>query len=609
MSTNPLASPKETIAELLNTHRTNSASIVDTVRRSYARIAAAKDPAMFIALRPEADVVLEAQEIARSGERKGLLFGIPVAIKDNIDVAGLPTTAGCPAYAYQPAHDAASVARLRKAGAIVIGKTNLDQFATGLVGVRSPYGTPRNAINPNLVPGGSSSGSAVAVAHGIVPLALGTDTAGSGRVPAGLNNIVGLKPTYGLISTVGVVPACHSLDCVSIFALTADDALSVFDVLREPEHRPELTSTGLFPESLRLGVPCAADRRHFGDQHATAAFEVAIERAASLGWKTIEVELSACFEAAALLYDGPWVAERTIAVGDFIRANPEACHPVTRAIIESGWKYTAVDLFRGQIKLAALKARAMASLNELDALMVPTAPRACTTSELAADPFTPNAQLGTYTNFVNFFDMAGIAVPSVIDEIGRPAGVTFLGKAGQDAALANIGGRYHAVTSLELGALAGTQVPAMATRTHVANPMRIEIAVVGAHLSGMPLNHELVSLRGQLVGAVKTAPDYRMFALPGTAPPKPGMLRVGDGQGTAMEIEIWSLDAASFGRFVATVPAPLSIGSVRIADGRLIKGFLVEPEGVQGGRDVSRFGGWRSAQKALASEANDQHQT
>lgn len=605
MATGTGVTSQETIAELLAVHRTVPHAIADTVRRSYARIAAANDAAIFISLRPEAEVLEEAKSLARSGDRNGPLFGIPVAIKDNIDVAGLPTTAGCPAFAYSPAQDAPAVARLRRAGALVIGKTNLDQFATGLVGVRSPYGTPCNAINSDLVPGGSSSGSAVAVARGIVPLALGTDTAGSGRIPAGLNNIVGLKPTLGIVSTLGVVPACRSLDCVSIFALSVGDALCALDVLREPDKRTESGGSIQSSGAIRLGVPRTADRRHFGDASAEAGFDAAIARARSLGWRISEVDLTACFEAAALLYDGPWVAERTSAVGEFIRANPDACHPVTRAIIDTGWKYSAVDLFRGIEALEALKSRALAALAHVDVLMVPTAPTAYTTAEVAADPLTLNARLGTYTNFVNFFDMAGIAVPSAIDAVGRPSGVTFLGKAGQDVTLAEIGGRYHAATGLPLGAIAGTRVPTMIAEFSESKPARIEIAVVGAHLSGMPLNHELLSLSGQFVAAVKTAPDYRMFALQGSVPPKPGMLRVATGQGTSMEIEIWSLDPAAFGSFVAAVPVPLSIGSIRIADGRSIKGFLVEAESIQGARDISQFGGWRAAQHVLAAEKLD----
>jgi allophanate hydrolase len=603
MSKEPNIASPETVAELLAVHRADPDAIVETIRRAYARINAADDPALFIALRSEADVIAQARELALRGDKKAALFGIPVAIKDNIDVAGLPTTAGSPAYAYQPTQDAAAVTRLGKAGAIVIGKTNLDQFATGLVGVRSPYGTPRNAIHPDLVPGGSSSGSAVAVARGIVPLALGTDTAGSGRVPAGLNNIVGLKPTYGLVSTNGVVPACRSLDCVSIFALTAADALSALNVLREPTHRPELASSEPFPVALRLGIPRPADRQHFGDKHAAAAFDQAIARANTLDWKIVEVDLSACFEAARLLYDGPWVAERTTAVGEFIRNHPDACHPVTRAIVEGGWKYSAVDLFRGQERLALLKARAAVAMKDIDALMVPTAPTAYTTAELAAEPVSLNARLGTYTNFVNFFDMAGIAIPSTIDAAGRPVGVTFLGKAGQDEALAVIGGCYHAVTGLALGGIPGTHVPTMTKVRDEPTSGRIELAVVGAHLSGMPLNHELVALGAQLIGAAKTSSDYQLFALPGTVPPKPGMLRVAAGKGSAIDIEVWSLDPAAFGRFVAAVPSPLSIGSVRLPDGRSVKGFLVEAESIQGARDVSEFGGWRAAVKHLAQQS------
>jgi allophanate hydrolase len=554
---------------------------------------------MFISLRDEAAVQAEARRLEKRDGGSLPLYGVPVAVKDNIDVAGLPTTAACPAFAYTPDADATAVRGLREAGALIIGKTNLDQFATGLVGTRSPYGTPRNALRPDLVPGGSSSGSAVAVARGIVPLALGTDTAGSGRVPAGLNNIVGLKPSLGLISAKGVVPACRSLDCVSIFALTAEDAFAALSVIAGPDEGDAFSrcfpvgSLGALAPGLRIGVPRAADRIFLGDGEAEAAFTKAEEIVRGLRATVVDIDLTSLFETAALLYEGPWVAERTTAVGDFIAQHPGNVHPITRAIISQGTSKSAVDAFRGLHRLAELRAAASKVLAGLDALMVPTMPKPYTVEEIEADPIGANSRLGTYTNFVNLLDMAGIAVPVALTPDRMPYGVTLLGRAGRDAPLASLGAAIHAGTDLPLGAL-GIAQPPFRPAAAAMEPGEIAIAVVGAHLSGMPLNSELRNLSARFVEATRTAQDYRLFALGESKPRRPGLLRVAAGSGTAIELEVWALSAEAFGRFVAAVPAPLSIGSLRLEDGREVKGFLVEAEAIRGARDISSFGGWRA---------------
>jgi allophanate hydrolase len=589
----------QTVAQILEEHRARTSTPVDTVVRSLARIRAAGDGAVFISLRDEADVIAEARMLSANGNTNLPLYGVPVAIKDNIDVQGLPTTAGCPAYAYSPMRDATVVERLRRAGAIIIGKTNLDQFATGLVGVRSPYGIPRNPHNPKLIPGGSSSGSAVAVAAGLVPLALGTDTAGSGRIPAGINNIVGLKPSLGLLSNAGVVPACRSLDCVSVFALTTDDAWIALAAMAGPDDADAFTRSlplgrpGELAPALRLAVPRAADRQFFGDKRAKASFDAALKRVVKLGLTIIEIDLSPFLEAARLLYEGPWVAERYAAVGEFIDRYPKKVHPVTRKIITRGKKSSAADAFRAFYRLAELRAKTQTLLARVDALMVPTAPAAYTVAEIKADPIDLNSKLGTYTNFVNLLDLAGLAVPATFASDGTPFGVTFLAPAGHDALIASIGRRFHADTGLPLGALA-LPSPALTVLPASTAPDEIALAVVGAHLSGMPLNGELKNLGARFLEATTTTAEYRLYALADTKPRKPGLLRVANGDGAAIEVEIWALSKAGFGQFVAAVPPPLSIGSLRLADGRFVKGFLVESSVIANARDITKFGGWRA---------------
>jgi allophanate hydrolase len=589
----------ETVSEILLAHRTGAATPADTVARSFARIRAHGDPAVFISLRDEAAALAEARALMAAGAEGRPLYGVPVAIKDNIDVAGLPTTAACPAFAYRPGKDATVVARLRAAGAIVVGKTNLDQFATGLVGVRSPYGVPRNALKPDLIPGGSSSGSAVAVAAGLVPFALGTDTAGSGRVPAGLNNIVGLKPSLGLISTAGVVPACRSLDCVSIFALTTDDAWTALQAVAGPDaadpysRARALGTPGAFPDSLWLGVPPAGQRLFFGDHAAAAIYDAAIARAATLGAQIVEIDIEPFYETARLLYEGPWVAERYLVVKSLLASSPDAIHPVTRDVIIKGSKPSAADTFAAFYDLEELRRVRDVIFRSMDALLLPTAPTVYTIDQVLADPIQLNSRLGTYTNFVNLLDLCGLAVPAAMRPDGAPSGITLLAQAGQDALLASIGRVFHADTGLPPGALKRPQ-PALPAIAPAPATDEIAIAVVGAHLSGMPLNGELKDLGARLLEAISTAPDYRLYALAGSNPPKPGLLRVAAGKGAAIAVEVWALRTENFGRFVAAIPPPLSIGTVRLGDGRSVKGFLVEPEAVAGARDISGFGGWRA---------------
>ncbi|MBR0902843.1 allophanate hydrolase [Bradyrhizobium liaoningense] len=590
------AEQPETIAAIVAAHRAGTLTPAQTVARTYQRIRDRNDPAIFISLRDESDAVAEAERLAAKDAATLPLYGVPVAVKDNIDALGFPTTAACPAFSYTPAHDSTAVARLRAAGAIIIGKTNLDQFATGLVGVRSPYGIPRNSVRDDLIPGGSSSGSAVAVGAGLVPLSLGTDTAGSGRVPAMLNNIVGLKPSLGMISNTGLVPACRTLDCISVFALTVDDAALALSVVAGPDQadpfsrdRP-LQPITPFPQILRLGVPRNGQLIFFGDKTAEAAYADALTRWTALGADLIEFDLEPFYETARLLYEGPWVAERYLVIKDLLASAPDAIHPVTREITAAGARLTAADTFSALYRLQGLRKIAERTFADIDALVLPTAPTAYTTAQVLANPVELNSRLGTYTNFVNLLDLCGLAVPASMRADGIPFGITLLAPAGRDALLADIGRVFHADTKLSLGAKGVTHPPLAPLAAN--NGEEISIAVVGAHLSGMVLNGELTALNARLVEATRTAPDYKLYAL-NTTPPKPGMLRVAAGKGAAIELEIWSLSPSAFGKFVNAIPAPMAIGTVRLADGRSVKGFLVEPEVLGDARDITAYGGWR----------------
>jgi allophanate hydrolase len=587
----------ETIADIVSAHRAGTLTPAQTVARTYQRIRDHNDPAIFISLRDEQEAIAEAAALSSKDVAKLPLYGVPVAIKDNIDVAGLPTTAACPAFAYSPAHDSTAVARLRAAGAIVIGKTNLDQFATGLVGVRSPYGIPNNPMRGDLIPGGSSSGSAVAVSAGLVPLALGTDTAGSGRVPAMLNNIVGLKPSLGLISTSGVVPACRTLDCISIFSLTVDDAMTALQAIAALDgadpysHDRPLAQLSGFPAGLKLGTPRNGQLIFFGDKASEQAYADALKRWTSLGATLVEFDLEPFYETARLLYEGPWIAERYLVIRDLLASSPDAIHPVTREITLPGARISAADTFAALYRLQALRRIAERTFASLDAIVLPTAPTAYSTAQVLANPIEFNSRLGTYTNFVNLLDLCGLALPAAMRPDDIPFGITLLAPGGKDALLASIGRVFHADTRLKLGA-GCTPMPALTPLPASGEGDEIAIAVVGAHLSGMALNSELLALGGRLLKSAATAPDYQLYALD-TTPAKPGMLRVAAGKGYQIELEVWALPAAAFGHFVAAIPPPLSIGTVRLADGSGVKGFIVEPADIADARDISSFGGWR----------------
>ncbi len=583
------------------------ATPVQIVREVYARIRARGEDHVWITLRPEDDVLAEAAALAarRSGGDRLPLYGVPFAAKDNLDVAGLPTTAACPAYAYTPAADAEVVRRLRSAGALVIGKTNLDQFATGLVGVRSPHGAPSSVFDKNYISGGSSSGSAVAVAAGLVSFALGSDTAGSGRVPAAFNNLVGWKPTKGLVSTTGLVPACRSLDCVSVFALTCADAAAVAEVASafdpaDPYSRPAVAASA-FPAAFRFGVPRLEQLEFFGDAAAAELYAASVERLRSLGGVAVEIDYAPFRDTADLLYAGPWVAERLAAITPFAQEHPEALHPVTAGIITAASRFSAVDAFRAFYKLEELRRAAAPTWDRIDVMLLPTTPTIYTHADLAAEPVLNNTRLGAYTNFVNLLDLAAVAVPAGFRPDGLPLGVTLMAPAFSDPALLALGARLHAALGGRLGGtatplppfVAGIADPGADTAARSAAPT-IDLAVVGAHLAGQPLNSQLTSRGATLVRATRTAADYRLHALANTTPPKPGLVREPGFAGSGIEVEVWRLSPAAFGAFTAEVPAPLAIGNVTLADGSSVKGFVCEPAGFVGATEITRFGGWRA---------------
>ncbi|MDP9055810.1 MAG: allophanate hydrolase [Pseudomonadota bacterium] len=561
---------------------------------------AAADPAIFIARAPNAMLAAAADALlARAPQPNSLpLWGVPFAVKDNIDVAGLPTTCACPEFAYRAWQDAEVVSRLRAAGAIPIGKTNLDQFATGLNGTRSPYGAPRSVFNADHISGGSSSGSAVAVAGGIASFALGTDTAGSGRVPAMFNNIVGVKPTPGLLSNRGMVPACESLDCISLFALSVADGAEVrrvaegYDPVDPWSRRAEPKS--LPGGSLRIGVPQPAQRDFHGHEGNAALYAQLL---ASLEQPPVEIDYTPFAETAALLYDGPWVAERQAAF-NATGLSAAVLDPSVGAILAQSAKFSAVDLFDGQHQLQALRRRCMDELARVDVLLLPTAPRSFTVAEMRAEPIRHNSALGIYTNFCNLLGLSALAIPGGFAPDGMPFGVTLVGAAFADEALCALGDQLHRSAACGSGIARDAVLPPYRTPAVYAD--RIEIAVVGAHLSGMPLNRELLDLGGELVTATRTAPDYRLYALPKLSPPKPGLIRVPGSVGPGITLEIWSLPAEAFGRFVAAIGSPLGIGKISLADGGIVSGFLCENWAVQDARDITDLGGWREFLKAAS---------
>lgn len=520
------------------------------------------------------------------------LFGIPFAIKDNVDAAGWPTTAACPAIASVAERDATAVAKLKAAGAILIGKTNLDQFATGLVGTRSPYGAVANAFNPAYVSGGSSSGSASVVARGLVPFSLGTDTAGSGRVPAGFNNIVGLKPTKGWLSATGVFPACRLNDTLSVFALTVDDAWQVatlaggFDSEDAYSRSNPATAPATFSQNPVLAIPDALV--FFDDRAAEQAWQAALGALRESGVTLKPIDFTAFYQLAEQLYQGPWVAERTVAVGDTLN-HPEQMDPTVHTIIAAGLNYSAVETFKAEYLRAELARKIQTALAEVDALVVPTSPTIHTLADMAREPIRFNSQFGTYTNFTNLADLSALALPAPFRADGLPAGITLLAPAWHDRALADFGRRWQQQLALPLGAT-GHAFPAISPSLPPC-AHHVRVAVVGAHLRGMPLNFQLIQRDAVFVEATETAARYRLFALANTQPPKPGIAR--DADGAAIQVELWDIPLARFGEFVAEIPAPLGIGSLELADGRWVKGFICEPAALDDATDITEFKGWR----------------
>ncbi len=516
------------------------------------------------------------------------LAGVPFAVKDNIDVGGLPTTAACPAFAYTPDRSATVVERLVAAGAVLIGKTNLDQFATGLVGARSPYGAPRCVFNQAFVSGGSSSGSAVAVAAGLVAFSLGTDTAGSGRVPAAFNHLVGLKPSKGRWSTRGLVPACRSLDCISVFAADlsgaalVDDVLAAFDPEDDYSRRAPAIPPALSMNGLRFAVPLPDQRIFFGDGESEALYTAAIKRLETAGGTRVEVDIAPLLDAAKLLYSGPWVAERTAAVEPLLRATPSAIEPTVRAIVQGGLATTGVETFRGLYALEGYRRAAEAIWNVADILFLPTTPTIYRLKDLKAEPLALNANLGLYTNFVNLLDLSALAVPAGFRGSGTGFGVTLVGPAFADRALLDL------AAYLETFPMADT--PPLDLTPHKPG---VKLAVVGAHLGGMPLHWQLTSREARLVTATKTAPAYKLYAIANSTPPKPALVHVGDG-GSSILVEVYELDVEAFGGFTAEVPAPLAIGTVTLEDGTSVKGFVAEPRALDGATDITHLGGWRA---------------
>ncbi len=526
------------------------------------------------------------------------LYGVPFAIKDNIDAAGWPTTAACPEFAYTASKDATVLARLRAAGAILMGKTNLDQFATGLVGTRSPYGAVPNSFNPDYVSGGSSSGSASVVARGLVAFSLGTDTAGSGRVPAGFNNIVGLKPTKGRLPNTGLVPACKTVDCISIFALTVDDAQKVAGLAEGfdgddaySRHNPGTAPVG-FGAAMKLAVPETLE--FFGDAQNQAVFEQALHRLSGMGAEITRIDFAPFKALAEQLYYGPWVAERTVALTSMLETNPEAINPVVRGIVESGQAYSACDAYRAEYLRATLSRQINDAMAGFDALVVPTSATLRTQAEMAAEPVLYNSQFGFYTNFTNLADLSALALPAGMRADGLPSGITLIAPAWHDTALARFGQRWQESVGLPMGAT-GRAMPASPAPTPspaTAPRGSVRVAVVGAHLTGMPLNVQLTRRDAVLVEQTLTAGDYRLYALPGTVPPKPGLVK--SPGGASIIVELWDIPLARFGEFVAEIPAPLGIGNLTLKDGRSVKGFICEPWAIDGALDITSFGGWRA---------------
>ena len=589
-----------TISELQQAYRSGDLTPAQLVADIRQRAAQYEDRNIWIYQLSEAELAPYLAALTEKDPATAPLWGVPFAVKDNIDLAGIPTTAACEAFAYTPAESAQVVQQLIDAGAIPLGKTNLDQFATGLNGTRSPYGACRNSFDPDYISGGSSAGSAVALALGLVSFSLGTDTAGSGRVPAAFNNLVGLKPSRGLLSASGLVPACRSLDCISIFALNCDDANRVLASAEGYDSRDGFSRHNPFSNShrhygrhtgaLTVGVIDADQLKFFADEGYQQAYQQTLAQLQAAGIETVTLDYQPFDEAARLLYEGPWVAERYIATQPLIDDNPEVIHPVVRGIIEQGRTPAATELFRAQYRLEALRQRCQAELARVDCLLTPTAGRLFTQQEMLSEPVRHNSELGYYTNFMNLLDMTAVAVPTAFTGQGLPFGVTLVGECFSDRALLSIANRIQQLIPLPVGAM-GYPQPALATQP-VTDNRRIDLLVCGAHLQGLPLNWQLTERGGHLKRSTRTAACYRFYALAGGPPLRPGLVRDAQG-GAAIEVEIWSLPAAELGSFTAAIPAPLGIGKVELEDGSVVSGFICEPQGLVGAEEITAHGSWR----------------
>jgi allophanate hydrolase len=571
----------QTVSTLLKDYRSGTRRPGDVIQEIFSRIRTEGLSPVWISLANEEQAVARSHHIDLSLP----LAGIPFAVKDNIDVAGMSTTAGCPSYAYTPDRTATVVTRLLEAGAILIGKTNMDQFATGLVGTRTPYGACSSVFDERFISGGSSSGSAVAVAKQVCTFSLGTDTAGSGRVPAAFNGLVGMKPTRGVLSTKGVVPACRSLDCISIFAQTGMDALQVWNILQgfdpdDPYSRPfsRLASAAPWLNGLfQFGVPAESDLEFFGDTEAPRLYELAVHRLTKLGGVPTTIDFAPFRAAAELLYQGPWVAERLVAVGKHIAENTSTVDSTVSRIILGAAERRAEDAYRAAYRLEELQRAAETQWARMDVLLLPTTGTIYTIDAVNADPVQLNSNLGYYTNFVNLMDLAAIALPGGFRRDGLPFGVSLVGPAFSDLALLELGQRF-------LGESSGM----------AESPGCIRVAVVGAHLEGQPLNSQLTERGARLIKRCRTSADYKLFALAATTPPKPGLLRQPGYAGPGIEVEVWSIPEAEFGGFVANVPEPLAIGNVELDTGEWVKGFVCEPVALLRAQEITRYGGWRS---------------
>jgi allophanate hydrolase len=590
------------IATLHAAYAAGQESPEGVVEAIYNRIEAEGLRPMWISIVPRARALAFARELSTEERHKLPLYGIPFAVKDNIDVAGMPTTAACPAFSYTPTESATVVTRLEQAGAILIGKTNMDQFATGLVGTRTPYGICSSVFDSRYISGGSSAGSAVAVASGLVSFALGTDTAGSGRVPAMFNNLIGLKPTRGALSTRGVVPACRTLDCVSIFTETARDAnvvlsaASGFDT-NDPYSRQPQVGAGATPWSgekgFRFGVPSEDLLNFYGDTYNPALYKAAALQLASLGGIAVEFDLTPFLQAAQLLYSGPWVAERYAAISTFIAAHTSDMDPTVAQIISGAANHSAVDAFEAAYELESLRRTTAPAWKSFDFMLLPTAPRTFTIDEIAEKPIERNSTLGTYTNFVNLLDLAAVALPAGMRPDGLPFGVSIIGQAFTENSLLPVADMLHRKLAKTLGG-SSRQLALTPALPPLMPPYGcLLMAVVGAHLTGQPLNWQLTQRGGRLLKTCKTSAQYKFYALKNTTPPKPGLVRVPGFQGPGIEVEVWALPADTVGSFVDGVPQPLSIGTLELEDGSLVKGFLVEPTGTDGALEITELGGWR----------------